>query len=60
MDVKDILKELKEMQKFVQKNKFEQDEIKHSYDGECKGGVFVSAKGVESRLNILINKVSKV
>ena len=59
METKEILKHLKDLQKHIQRNKFTQDEIKYSYDGECEGGVFIRCKGVESRVNKLINELSK-
>lgn len=52
-----ILQELKELQKYIISHKFEQEEIKDSYDGECPKGIFISAKGVESRVNKIINKL---
>ena len=58
MENKEILKELKHLQKLVKENKFKQ-EGQYSDGGEYRSGVFVKSKIVESKISSLINKILK-
>lgn len=53
---KDILKELKHIQKLIQENEFEQ-KGEHGDAGFYRGGVFIKSKIVKSKISSLINKV---